>query len=852
MFGKARWLIFGLTTTISQSIYGQLSVDAIPFSFKTKLKSAYEIPATYLSKLSIDSLTTADSLLAIPNRFGILEYVSIDIKEKGVLTHVGDSLRIWQYRLSSPNALALGVRFGYFRVPPGAKLFLYNPQHTKLLGAYTHLNNKDDGFFSIQPFTGHEVIIEYEEPINSQFDGVAVIQAVSKAYRSFNTTVLYNDINCPGWERWQTIKRAVCRIIFDDVDGSYYCTGSLINNTRFDATPYFLTANHCINSQFSASSVVVYFNYETNSCNGNVTNNNQTLSGATLCAHASETDFSLLKLTESPPESYNPYFAGWDITGQAPTESAVIHHPKGLSKSIAYSSQKGKLYPYSINWDDGSTSPKYTHWEITFTNGNTNSGSSGSPLLNSDLNIIGQLHGGDNTINYYGSIAVSWNLGTSPSRQLKIWLDPDNTGVQGLEGTDGKVFPKAKFDILPEIPCINAPVMLKNLSINNPKQWQWNIYPSTFIFMPDSNQQATTDTSKNPVVSFIERGNYTIKLIASNAFGSDTLTKSIAVGDIQTSFVYFPADSPLCGNSIKNLKFEASGAYDFYFGFDTVRYFFWQDKNKLYLTLKDTSINDSTFIDNIRVNARHGQCSSMAEKTIQVYNIPNDRVRNALPLRLGMNGPFDNTCASYEIGEPHPDDGGCSVPNNWCYNAKNPDIVVNRSLWFTFIGPASGQINIQTQGLDTRVALYETNSVKDLLSSKYRLIAASDNTESGVEASLSNISVIPGRKYWMQVDANANAKGSFTINLFSRNIELSPNPANKLVKITLPISNGVTGTISISSTDGKMYMQKIINSSPTENTYWFDCSLLPSGLYLVRFTSVLGSYSTKLLIVHMQ
>ncbi len=37
-------------------------------------------------------------------------------------------------------------------------------------------------------------------------------------------------------------KKAVALIV---VNNSYWCSGSLVNNTSNDGTPYFLTANHC-------------------------------------------------------------------------------------------------------------------------------------------------------------------------------------------------------------------------------------------------------------------------------------------------------------------------------------------------------------------------------------------------------------------------------------------------------------------------------------------------------------------------------------------------------------------------------------------------------------------------------
>jgi len=71
-------------------------------------------------------------------------------------------------------------------------------------------------------------------------------------------------------------------------------------------------------------------------------------------------------------------------------------------------------------------------------------GSSGSPLINNNHRVIGQLYGSchlpwDCTQNItvpsiYGKLSVSWNKGNVPQRRLKEWLDPINTGVLVLDG----------------------------------------------------------------------------------------------------------------------------------------------------------------------------------------------------------------------------------------------------------------------------------------------------------------------------------------------------------------------------------------------------------------------------------
>ena len=68
------------------------------------------------------------------------------------------------------------------------------------------------------------------------------------------------NVNCtPVGDPWQEEKRGVARIYIVDGAGAGWCSGTLINNTAQDCTPYFLTALHCgvttsasqMNQQFS-------------------------------------------------------------------------------------------------------------------------------------------------------------------------------------------------------------------------------------------------------------------------------------------------------------------------------------------------------------------------------------------------------------------------------------------------------------------------------------------------------------------------------------------------------------------------------------------------------------------------
>jgi len=148
------------------------------------------------------------------------------------------------------------------------------------------------------------------------------------------------------------------------------------------------------------------------------------------------TDFALLELDEDPiylsnnTPSYIPYYLGWDRTGNSVTGGVGIHHPSGDVKKIATFNQTPMPYGtdyLQISWMQ--TQNGYSVMEP---------GSSGSPLINSDHHVIGQLFGGPSifcedpakSYSVYGKFSFSWtgkNGTTDNRRKLQPWLDTNNT-----------------------------------------------------------------------------------------------------------------------------------------------------------------------------------------------------------------------------------------------------------------------------------------------------------------------------------------------------------------------------------------------------------------------------------------
>ncbi len=77
-----------------------------------------------------------------------------------------------------------------------------------------------------------------------------------------------------------------------------------------------------------------------------------------------------------------------------------------------------------------------------------------------------------------------------------------------------------------------------DLSLYGPSSWKWTFTPGTAQYL-----MGTTSTSKNPVMRFTQRTKYTVKLVATNLYGSDSV--------IATDYVNIGAyDEPQCLSDI--------------------------------------------------------------------------------------------------------------------------------------------------------------------------------------------------------------------------------------------------------------------------------------------------------------
>jgi len=444
---KSKYLIhyvIFLLVLLPFSVSSQISQPGIPIQIQ-KLKSASSGTSDLVVMPAIDNqkmqklYSRANQNLLKPFRFAHTFNVSLNLKNSGKWYSDGE-FNVWQLRIRSTGAYSLNLILENFRLPEQAKLYLISVFTGEIKGAYTSLNNSDSQVFAIEPVEGDEILVQYEEPVKVSFPGNFTITHIahdfvgvtaSGTHRPLGISGACNvNINCDVANGTENVRDAVCRIII----GNEICTGTLVNNTALDGTPYLLTAYHCINTEFKAQSSVFLFNYESPYCvsiDGDVSHS---LSGSSLKASFDSLDFSLVRLNNVPPHNFRTYLVGWDKRNVAPQSSICIHHPLGDIKKFA------------IDWDAALTAnfnssyyPKgfwnIRHWEV----GVTEQGSSGGPLFDQNMRLAGTLTGGAATCalptnDYFEKFALAWDHRTEQSKQLKAWLDPINSNVEKLDG----------------------------------------------------------------------------------------------------------------------------------------------------------------------------------------------------------------------------------------------------------------------------------------------------------------------------------------------------------------------------------------------------------------------------------
>ena len=447
--------------TLAQSVAGEPPArrGATPSHFAKDLDQIVVPPLDVDALLREDSARSADGQ---PPRFAVPTPVNVTLDNSGTWSMAGPETLRWQLRITSPGALSINLGFTGFELPEGAELLISTFDGASSLRPFTVEDNEEHGQLWTPVLRGDDIVVELTVPQNSLEFVLLELGSINVGYRGFFATVDGHgsidrsgscnlDVVCGAADGWPDVddwRDEIPGVAVISTGGSTFCTGSVVNNTAQDLTPYFLTANHCGISSGNAASLVCYWNYENSTCrqpnsgasggsgDGSLSEFN---TGSFFRASYSTSDFTLVELDDPINPAFQVSYLGWDHSGVDATSAVGIHHPNTDEKRISFEFQATTTTTYlgSSVPGDG-THVRITDWDV----GTTEPGSSGSPLFNQNHQVIGQLHGGyaacgNNDSDWYGKFSRSWTGGGSSSSRLSDWLDPLNTGQTSINTISG-------------------------------------------------------------------------------------------------------------------------------------------------------------------------------------------------------------------------------------------------------------------------------------------------------------------------------------------------------------------------------------------------------------------------------
>lgn len=458
-----RWLLFfSFLFFLPQGISAQITLAEAPRSADAAIGDILQrraLPVQTLSAVDIPALLAEDRNFP-GDRFAAPQAVDLGLDNSGQWTELPNGDRIWRLHIRVPNARGVALLYDRFFLPDGARLHVYRPDRQQVIGAYTNQNNPPTGRFLTGFVKGEEIVVEYYEPQDVANQGQVHIFRIDRVYKDgmfgdatlrsassnelgFGTSFpCHDNINCSLGDDYQTEKRGIMRILVVVEEGSGFCTGNLMNNTREDGRPLVLSAFHCQDGFTPLFDLYRFdFNFEAEACtNPGAEPSRQSILGCTRLAGRQENDFILFELFSTVPASFDPYYLGWDRSDNDPQAATLIHHPRGDIKKIAFDQDPARVFTNVINWNNEVTTPANHHFILSYDVGAFEVGSSGGALLDQSRRVVGQLHGGSSTCEattaYFGRLHLAWEGGGTPATRLRDWLDPGNTGAVTLDGRE--------------------------------------------------------------------------------------------------------------------------------------------------------------------------------------------------------------------------------------------------------------------------------------------------------------------------------------------------------------------------------------------------------------------------------
>jgi Trypsin-like peptidase domain len=352
-----------------------------------------------------------------PLRIGVVKPLAGVEVRRGQLDKLGTMVKtatggfVWTLSVMSADAQAIRVKFENFSLPKNVEMYFFGVG-TVVDGPYADTGRNGNGEFWTRSIASEKgIILVRSTGAISDLDrrGLSFVvsavghirgrppQAVEKSHDSWpcsDNAACVVDVNCVNTGPAAPAENAIAKLEW--VSGQFIntCSGGLLADTDGSSQiPYFLTANHCFSS--SNSSMETFFFYTTDSCNGACpdglvsggTPPPPSTTGVTVVATGAAGDFTLVTLDETPPAGVT--YLGWNNAPIASTNGASLYRVSNANFGPQVYSQ------HDVDTATGTCTgwPRGERIYSADIVGATMGGSSGSPVVNSAGEVVGQLSG---------------------------------------------------------------------------------------------------------------------------------------------------------------------------------------------------------------------------------------------------------------------------------------------------------------------------------------------------------------------------------------------------------------------------------------------------------------------------
>jgi trypsin-like peptidase len=325
---------------------------------------------------------------------------------------VGEAIRtrdggyVWAASVSSDQAGAIRLHVENLSLPKGSEMYFYS-RGGESYGPYTRTGVDGSGEFWSPAVFGRETLVQVRIPgpngegslrdvsfriaeagIITEKKAGGLVAAPDANWPCGNPSCIV-DANCQS-AKANSIWNAYAKQEWVQGAFIYSCTGGALNDSNPSSATFFLTANHCYSKSGTAKNVSFYWQFRTSSCNGTCPTNSGwpfKTTGASVASTNRKGDYTLAQLNTTPPSGTT--LLGWTSTPVANTNGVALHRVSNpnFGPQVYNEQSVSTSAPTCSGWPRGERIYSYA------TLGGTDGGSSGSPVVNSSNQVVGQLSG---------------------------------------------------------------------------------------------------------------------------------------------------------------------------------------------------------------------------------------------------------------------------------------------------------------------------------------------------------------------------------------------------------------------------------------------------------------------------